>query len=60
MTFDLAADCERHPSDPRRGYSTVWMPNGSKMKWPHGSQTHRWEEMGVAMARGACDEWSAV
>jgi hypothetical protein len=58
MTFDLAADCEYHPADPRRGSSTVWFPNGSKAKVPHGAQRQGLEALGVAVARSACEEWA--
>jgi len=60
VTFDLAADCEYHPADPRRGSSTVWFPNGSKAKCPHGRPGEGLEALGTAIAQGACEEWDRV
>lgn len=50
---DIAAACEYHPHDPRRGVSTVWFPNGSKAKCPHGAQGRSLEALGAALARAA-------
>lgn len=45
--------CEYHPHDPRRGSSTVWFPNGSTAKCPHGRPGQGLEALGAALARAA-------